>query len=97
MALKNTQTNEYVKIIDVSIEQKRVKYFLFANLEQRQRFESGLSKFENFFDNAVFETNNELEIILSQNADSSKSIKDNLLIAGYNFLKATQFNEWIDA
>lgn len=98
MALTNTETGEYVKIIDVSIEQKRVKYFIFANLEQRQRFEQGLSKYETFFEDAKFD-NEEIKLFdyLAPLSDGTKTIKDNLLIAGYAYLKQfEQFNNWID-
>ena len=93
MALKNPITNEYIKIIDVSIEQKRVAYFVFSNLEQRQRYENGLSKYENFFSDAKFD-DTKFNLELSKLADGLKSVKENMIISGYNFLMQAGHIEW---
>ena len=50
MALKNPNTNEYLKITDFHYSEQtknwQIDYLIFANLEQRERWDEGLSQYE---------------------------------------------------
>jgi len=100
MALTNPTTGEYLKIYDVYIELKNnnhnYQYIIFANEEQRQRFDNGLNGYETYkrgMYNSPVKINNSINLL----SDSNKSIKDNLIAAGYEVMKTDEiFSNWID-
>lgn len=100
MALTNPTTGEYLKIYDVHIELKNgnhnYQYIIFANEEQRQRYDSGLSDYETVkrgMYNSSVQIDNELNLF----SDNELSIKNNIITAGYNVMKADEiFSNWID-
>jgi hypothetical protein len=100
MALINPTTGEYLKIYDVHIELKNenhnYQYIIFANEEQRQRYDSGLSEYEmvkrGMYNSSVLINNK-----LNELSDGEISIKDNLITAGYDVMKLDEiFSNWID-
>ncbi len=98
MALKNNETGEYLKIIGVHFDlvnnNHHYDYYIFANLEQRQRFESGLSPYE------IFKTgqyaSSEISNVLTSSTFAD-NIKNSVITQGYNLLKNDMFNTWVDA
>lgn len=100
MALINPSTNEYLKIYDVHIELKSdnhtYQYIIFANEEQRQRFDTGLSEYENI-KRGMYNSSVNIENEINELADDESSIKDNIITAGYNVMKSDEiFSNWID-
>jgi hypothetical protein len=100
MALINPTTGEYLKIYDVHIELKNnmhdYQYIIFANEAQRQRYDNGLSEYENV-KRGIYNSSVQLDTAINVSADSSKSIKNNILTAGYDVMKADEiFSTWID-
>jgi len=100
MALVNPTTGEYLKIYDVRVELKNelhtVSYVIFADEAQRQRYDNGLSEYENV-KRGIYNSSVQLDTAINASADSSKSIKNNILTAGYDVMKADEiFSTWID-
>jgi hypothetical protein len=100
MALVNSTTGEYLKIYDVHIELKNelhtISYIIFANEAQRQRYDNGLSEYETV-KRGIYNSSVQLNTAINVSANSSKSIKNNLLTAGYDVMKADEiFSNWID-
>jgi len=100
MALINPTTGEYLKIYDVHIELKNnmhdYQYIIFANEAQRQRYDNGLSEYENV-KRGIYNSSVQLDTAINASASSNKSIKNNLLTAGYDVMKADEiFSTWID-
>jgi hypothetical protein len=100
MALINPTTGEYLKIYNVHIELKKnnhnYQYIIFANEEQRQRYDNGLSDYEmvkrGMYNSPVLINNK-----LNELSDGEISIKDNLITAGYDVMKLDGiFSNWID-
>ena len=98
MALKNPNTNEYLKITDFHYSEQtknwQIDYLIFANLEQRERWDEGLSQYERT--NSGIYNGAYLQIELSKNANNSITILNNIKQGGYIALKNDMFNEWID-
>lgn len=100
MALINPTTGEYLKIYDIHIELKNdnhnYQYIIFANEEQRQRYDNGLSDYETVklgMYNSSVQIDNELNL----SSDNELSIKNNIITAGYNVMKTDEiFSNWID-
>jgi len=98
MALTNV-TGEYLKIVsfnyDVKDENHQCTYLIFANAEQRAKYESGLGEYEQakwgHYNGRLLHTN------FNGNPNSRKSMKDNFITACYNALKNDMFKEWTDA
>jgi len=100
MALINPTTGEYLKIYDVHIELKNnmhdYQYIIFANEAQRQRYDNGLSEYENV-KRGIYNSSVQLDTAINASASSNKSIKNNILTAGYDVMKADEiFSTWID-
>lgn len=100
MALVNSTTGEYLKIYDVHIELKNelhtISYIIFANEAQRQRYDNGLSEYETV-KRGIYNSSVQLNTAINISANSGKSIKNNLLTAGYDVMKADEiFSTWID-
>lgn len=100
MALVNPTTGEYLKIYDVHIELKNnmhnYQYIVFADEAQRQRYEIGLSEYETF-KRGIYNSSVQLDTAINASASSNKSIKNNVLTAGYDVMKADEiFSTWID-
>jgi hypothetical protein len=100
MALINPTTGEYLKIYNVHIELKNqnhnYQYIIFANEDQRQRYDDGLTTYEmvkrGMYNSSVLINNQ-----LNQLCDSNKTIKDELITTGYTVMKLDQiFSNWID-
>ncbi len=100
MALINPTTGEYLKIYDVHIELKNenhnYQYIIFANEEQRQRYDEGLSDYETI-KRGIYNSSVQIETVINTSASSNEFIKKNLLIAGYDVMKLDEiFSNWID-
>jgi hypothetical protein len=100
MALINPTTGEYLKIYDVHIELKNenhnYQYIIFANEDQRQRYDNGLSDYETY-KRGMYNSSVNIENELNELADDVLSIKDNIITAGYNVMKSDEiFSNWID-
>lgn len=100
MALIHETTGEYLKIYDVRVELKNgnhtYQYIVFANEEQRQRYDTGLNQYENIkYD--MYNSSVNIENRLNAIADGNLSIKDNLITVGYEVMKTDEiFSNWID-
>ena len=99
MALTNTQTGEYLKIISFQFDFKagnhHITYYIFKDADQRNRYESGLSEYELFKQsqyNGIGIINNQLSAITDKT-----TAKDAIFKACYDSLKADMFNSWVDA
>jgi hypothetical protein len=100
MALINPTTGEYLKIYDVHIELKNenhnYQYIIFANEDQRQRYDNGLSDYETY-KRGMYNSSVNIENELNELADDVLSIKDNIITAGYTVMKSDEiFSNWID-
>lgn len=100
MALVNPTTGEYLKIYDVHIELKNnmhdYQYIVFADEAQRQRYDNGLSEYETV-KRGMYNSSVQLDTAINTSASSNKSIKNNVLTAGYDVMKADEiFSTWID-
>jgi len=98
MALKNEQTGEYAKILRVMTDTEHKNHHLqlaiFANQEQRECWEGGLSEYENY---RSIGFNLNIDAKLNMNAAGTKTIKDNLITAGYRAMKDSElYAGWID-
>ena len=98
MALRNTATGEYIKVTGMQFDfangNHQVNYITFANLEQRQRYESGLSPYETTTP-GQYNNFGIIEVGLSANTDKA-TVKDVLFDAMYKALKSEIFTEWVD-
>jgi hypothetical protein len=97
MALKNNTTGEYLKItsfqFDFQAGNHHISYLIFANVEQRQRFDAGLSEYETYKHgqyNGIGIINDALNLTATGNA------KDAIFNACYTALKQDMFKDWID-
>lgn len=100
MALINPTTGEYLKIYDIHIELKNnnhnYQYVIFANEEQRQRYDDGLGEYETT-KRGMYNSSVTIDTELNEIADGELSLKDNLITAGYNVMKQDSiFSNWID-
>lgn len=100
MALVNPTTGEYLKIYDIHIELKNnmhdYQYIVFADEAQRQRYDNGLSEYETV-KRGIYNSSVQLDTAINASASSNKSIKNNVLTAGYDVMKADEiFSTWID-
>ena len=100
MALVNPTTGEYLKIFNVHIELKdnmhNYQYIIFADEAQRQRYDNGLSEYETV-KRGIYNSSVQLDTAINASASSNKSIKNNLLTAGYDVMKVDEiFSNWID-
>lgn len=99
MAIVNQTTGEYLKVtgfqIDIPAGNHHVNYLIFANAEQRQRYDSGLSPYE-VFKSGQYNGFGHIETALGQLPDATKNVKDAILTACYSALKNDMFSSWID-
>lgn len=100
MALINPTTGEYLKIYDIHIELKNenhnYQYIVFANEEQRQRYDNGLSDYETV-KRGMYNSSVKIENKLNEVIDGELSIKNSLITAGYEVMKTDEiFSNWID-
>ena len=99
MALKNEETGAYLKITAFHYNEKDqnggIDYLVFANLEQRQRWENGLSNFERTetgsYNGAGIHT------VFNAVPDASLTTINNIKKNSYIALKNDMFSDWIDA
>ena len=99
MALKNPNTNEYLKITNFHFDEQsqfwNIGYLIFADKEQRDRWENGLSNYERtesgLYNGAY------AQIEMNKNADNAITILNNVKRGGYEALKNDMFENWIDA
>jgi hypothetical protein len=100
MALLNNTTGEYLKIISIHLDfgnnNNHFNYYIFRDLEQRQKYDAGLGEFEIFKTGQYNGINTIIEEI-NKSADNTLNIKNNLISAGYKALKNDMFNNWVDA
>jgi hypothetical protein len=100
MALINPTTGEYLKIYDVHIQLKNnlhnCKYIIFANQDQRQRYDSGLSNYETV-KRGIYNSSVLIDTEINKTTVGNKSLKDEIIAAGYNVIKTDGiFSNWID-
>lgn len=100
MALINQTTDEYLKIYNIHVELKNnnhnYQYIIFANESQRQRYDSGLSDYENI-KRGMYNSSVNIEQNIQNLSDGDKSIKDNIITVGYELMKLDEiFSNWID-
>lgn len=89
MALKNSSGN-YLKITKVSLDSSNVFYDLYQSQESRL---NGLGEFETKKEE-YFPVAADLSVL----ADGERTIKENIITAGYTALKAHEaFSDWVDA
>ena len=100
MALKNEATGEYLKITNFHYDEKDqnggIGYIIFANLEQRQRWENGLSEYENVKIGPSYNGAG-LHEVFNAMPDANLSTMNNIKKNSYIALKNDMFSEWIDA
>lgn len=98
MALTNPNTGEYLKITGMQFDfahgNHHINYLLFANAEQRQRYETGLSPYE-VFQNGQYNNFGVIEAELNDYIQH-KVVGEALLNAMYRALKSEVFVEYID-
>ena len=99
MALKNEATGEYLKITNFHYNEKDqnggIGYIIFANLEQRQRWENGLSSYERTETGSYNGAG--LHVVFNAIPDASTSTINNIKKNSYIALKGDMFSEWVDA
>ena len=100
MALKNTETGEYLKVVsmqfDFAVGNHHISFYIFANQEQRQRYESGLSPYE-VYKSSQYNGIGNIEAALGTLPANAESAKDAVFNACYNALKSDMYCNWIDA
>lgn len=99
MALKNTETNEYLKVSSMNFDfltgNHQVNYLLFADSEQRQRFETGLSPYE-VYGQGIYNGIGHIENSLASSPEGISDTKQAMFKACYTALKADVFVDWVD-
>lgn len=100
MALINPTTGEYLKIYNVHIELKNnnhsYHYIVFANEEQRQRYDGGLGDYETI-KRGIYNSSVNIEQNFQNLSNGDISIKNNVITIGYETMKSDQiFSNWID-
>lgn len=100
MALTNPTTSEYLKIYDVHIELKNnnhnYQYIIFANEDQRLRYDNGLNDYETY-KRGMYNSPVKIDGVINSIPTVNKSIKDNLITVGYEVMKTDEiFSNWID-
>lgn len=98
MALTNPKTGEYVKITGMQFDfahgNHNLHYLVFANADQRQRYETGLSPYEMFL-NGQYNNFGVISVELASNTDK-KTPKESLFDSMYKALKTEFFTEYVD-
>lgn len=98
MALLNPHTGEYLKIVgavyDFVLKNYHYNYYIFANQEQRERYEQGLSPYE-VFKYGSYNGIGIIQDVLNTNVVGN-SVKDVIITSGYMCLKQDMYNEWVD-
>lgn len=100
MALINPTTGEYLKIYNFNIDLKNnnhyYQYIIFANQDQRNRYDNGLGDYENI-KRGVYNSSVNIDNKLNEIAENSLSIKNNTIKAGYISIKSDEiFSNWIN-
>lgn len=100
MALINSQTGEYLKVVSMQFDfaagNHHVSYLIFKDLDQRQRYDAGLSLYEQP-QSGQYNGFGHIETALSAITNGIDNIKNTLLTACYLALKADMFGTWGDA
>jgi len=94
MALKNPNTNEYLRIREFHFNdnQNSFMYDIFLNQEQRQIGDTEYIKHkEGSHTSEIFDN-----LINANEVNLTESLKNNLKIKSYLALKQTEFTNWID-
>ncbi len=98
MALQNIATGEYLKITAMQFDFKQsnhhISYYIFANKEQRDRFDSGLTPYEVYV-SGMYNGIGNIENALIDVTDKANT-KDALFDAMYKALKSDMFSNWTD-
>ena len=99
MAIKNLETNEYIKVtsmqFDFAVGNHHITFLQFADQAQRERYETGLSPYEVYKSgqyNGIGHIENALAV-LPTNLESTKQAMFN---AAYTALKSDIFQNWVD-
>lgn len=100
MALINPTTGEYLKIYNIHIELKNnnhnYKYIIFANQQQRERYDNGIGDYE-MVKRGIYNSPVLIDNKLNELSIGNKTVKDELITAGYNVMKLDQiFSNWVD-
>ena len=100
MALVNPQTGNYVKItgfqFDFPMGNHHINYIIFKDLEQRQRYESGLNEFEQS-QTKQYNGFGAINDALESEPIQATTVKDVTYNAMYKALKADLFAGWEDS
>ncbi len=98
MALKN-ETGEYLKITSMQFDfasgNHHISYYIFANQEQRLRYDNGLTPYE-IYKSGQYNGIGHIETALNQLPAGIETARDAVINACYNALKLDMFANWID-
>ena len=98
MAIKNNITVEYLKVTGVYFNflhnNYHIDYVIFANQDQRKRYDDGLSMYEKY-QNGIY---NGSGVIMQQlqSMCENNTLKEAILAGCYRALKNDMFAEWED-
>ena len=97
MALINSQTGEYLKIVSMQFDfaagNHHVSYLIFKDLYQRQRYDAGLSLYEQP-QSGQYNGFGHIENALKATNTNKATVYDELFNACYAALKADVFSGW---
>lgn len=99
MALINTQTGEYLKVVSMQFDfaagNHHISYLIFKDLDQRQRFDAGLSLYEQP-QSGQYNGFGHIEAALKATNTNKATVFDELMNACYVALKDDVFSNWIN-
>lgn len=100
MALLNQSSGEYLKIVSMQFDfttgNHHVNYLIFKDLEQRQRYDRGITEYEKY-QSGLFNGLGYIDVEINKAITETTTAKDAILSACYHALKADMFGSWIDA
>ncbi len=99
MAIQNATTGEYLKITSMQYDfakgNHHITFLIFANADQRQRYDAGLSEYEKYKQgqyNGYGHINDALAVL----PNGLESTKQAMFNAAYTALKNDIFTGWVD-
>ena len=99
MALMNQTTGEYLKVtamqFDFAVGNHHISYYIFANADQRHRYDAGLTAYE-IYKTGQYNGIGHIETALNQLPAGIETARDAVFNACYNALKLDMFANWID-
>lgn len=98
MALINNNTGEYLKItamqFDYASGNHHISYYIFANQEQRLRYDNGLTPYE-IYKSGQYNGIGNIESALNTLPAGIESARAAVFNACYNALQSDMFNDWV--